>query len=177
MAWLACWFARPKTVTHLSICRGGPELNLRPPSQKSSAITTGPASHQLLHVTYDASSESKPRDSWDLRAARSYTRDVEPNNVETRTGNPKQLAIKRQQNERCHKRRISCITNTSHHLRGPLARCTQYVRYESNSCSELMTSFRVFTIIRPDVTPDGFRGCVQAVTASVTSIVLLPSPL
>ena len=97
-------------------------------------------------------------------AARSYTPDVEPNNVETLTGKPKELAIKRQQNERCHKRRISCITDTSHHLRGPLARCTQqYVRYESNSCSELMTSFRVFTIIRPDVTPDGFRGCVQAI--------------
>jgi len=34
------WFARPKTVTHPSICHGGWELNLRPSSCESNALTT-----------------------------------------------------------------------------------------------------------------------------------------
>ena len=34
------WFSYAKTVAHSSICRGGQELNLRPSSCESNALTT-----------------------------------------------------------------------------------------------------------------------------------------
>jgi len=45
------WFVRPKTVTHGSICRSGLELNPRPSSRESYAITTRPLSHQVHQAT------------------------------------------------------------------------------------------------------------------------------
>ena len=41
------WFAGPKTVTRPSICLGGRELNPRPSSRESNALTTRLPSHHL----------------------------------------------------------------------------------------------------------------------------------
>ena len=42
------WFARPKTVTHPSISRGGRESNPRPSNGESNALTTRPRSRVVL---------------------------------------------------------------------------------------------------------------------------------
>ena len=60
MAWwfgeILRWFARPKTVTHPSISRGGRELNPRPSSRESNALTTRLPSHHRDRAVHDLTS-------------------------------------------------------------------------------------------------------------------------
>jgi len=52
------WFARPKTVTHPSISRGGRELNSRPSSRESNALTTRPAVHPVSAIFCEKDSKN-----------------------------------------------------------------------------------------------------------------------
>jgi len=59
LSWPGClaeilrWFARPKTVTHQSISRGGRESNSPISSRESNAVTTGLPNHSKVYSVQD----------------------------------------------------------------------------------------------------------------------------